>query len=451
MSTTSSKPNPRAPNDLQGWKKEASIDKQRFTKKANQIKQILDMQLPFTEPLYNDLMKKLAELDDIYSALHGWRINILSDAGVSQPDVTKYTEDTEKDEEKVTDLREKILKFYSAPTSPTPAGTPSGGASKSKNRPELKPEALAETANPGQLESWIRAFTSYFTQSNFAVDSVDVQQSILLTNLEAGLKTKMEKKFAPGMPVIGATDSCLATLSAHWNNTYPLISRRLAMFRLKQAEGEKYTTFLTRLANLESTADLQSMTAEQIYVLLALQGCQDAHMVEKLLEIPKLAHRNELETKAYEVERRYKDTNAILPGNEVNALKSSYRRQKEASMSPSDGGGSNSRGKNNRIPKALQGLCLCCGQPSHKTENCKDKDTLSCTHCGKEKHNKAACFKLHWEQQRAEEKADSNKESTANIIETAETTVNAITATVSGLTVQEHDSNLFSGRFELLD
>ena len=164
------------------------------------------------------------------------------------------------------------------------------------------------------LNTWIAFFNSYFRQSQFLTDALQVQHTVFLRNLDQDLRKKMETKLLlpenASLPIFGPdpddnsqTGSCMGLLIEHWRQNFPMLSRRLETFRLDQQEGQKYTDFLIELTRLTKTADLRTMSEDDIYIALALKDCKDPLMLEKLQEIPNLSNPNQLGQRAMEIER----------------------------------------------------------------------------------------------------------------------------------------------------
>ena len=155
---------------------------------------------------------------------------------------------------------------------------------------------------------------------------------------------------------------------------------------------------------------------------------------KKLLELQPTT-KEQVEQKGYELERQQTNTKSILPSQtDVNAVKSDYRKQKEAAMSPA-----NRSGKRNHkpLPTDLVGKCLACASTQHSTRECKTRDKEYCSSCKTTKHNDLACLKQAWARVNANK--PDNKTSTS---------VSTLSTAMGNLTVQDSNPSLFEGVFQ---
>ena len=390
-------------------------------------------------------MKVLEAKYDTYSY---WLQSILYlpdlEAGVK----TKYQQKSNEADSLMDDLRNRTMTCYSLSTKTAPPVVPEQG--RSKARPELKCEQLSISYSPSQLTTWMRTFTAYFNASRFTLDTVLEQQTILLNMLDPELRDHIEPKIhklstdtAP-LPIFGNTNSCMAVINTHWEQKYPLLTRQLELFRMEQKPGELFSDFMARLQKAESSAATSRLDTETIFILLSLRGCNDTKLLEKLLDIsPPPTDRAVIEAKALEIERQRQNTKCIIPGSsEINAVKSDYRKKKEAAMAPSTN--KDNRPKRKPLPAELVGKCLGCASSQHKTNECKVRNDQYCQGCKITRHNDQCCMKQALAREEAAKKTGATvRQVTSN----DDTTVNAVTTSVSTLSVMDTNPSLFEATF----
>ena len=432
-------------DQLEELKKECTVSKRAFTQALKAVNQSVTKveagELAMNALVAQSIQGHMAILESKYAVADYYLQCVVSLDNVTKDDYKKYCAKSEELDIDMSTARGKAALCYSRV--PSVQNTPAIQA-KSKARNEFKCEPLTSSLTPAQLASWIRSFTSYFNGSHFELDSIQEQQAVLLNNLDQELRDKLEPRFAtaPGaatIPIFGDTGSCMAIIRSHWEQKYPLIARRLELFRTEQKPGELFTDFLLRLTKAEACADTATLNAETIYILLALRGCNDQKMLEKLLDMtPTPTNRTAIETKAYEVERQRQNTKSIIP-SELNAVKSDYRKKKEADRSPSAKPAKPAKQHARPLPAELVGMCLGCASTDHATSGCKDRDKMYCQGCKVRRHTDKCCMKQAWAREDAAKKpGPANSTTNVNAIQTSSTGV-------STLTVLDSNPALFTG------
>ena len=450
-------------SDLAAIKKKGTIALGTFTKKETRLASTLTQLetaviLPSVQ-LSEDLQVSLQDINTATERLDYLYTSILNIDDLPQADKTACEGKEADVQRRYKALQKRVIQAYSmlsaTPRQPAVQRT-------SKNRAECQPDPLKETCSPAVMLTWIMFFKAYFDSSHFELENIRVQHTVFLRNLEQDLRKKFETKlstdanktlpiFCPDPEDVEQSNSCMGLIIAHWKRNFPMLSKRLTIFRREQQNGEKFTDFLLDMTRMDRTADLHTMTGEEIFITLALKGCRDPHMLEKLQEIPDLKTRSQLEQKAQEIERQRQDRSSILPGSDVNALKSSYRKAQDHKMSPS--APTAKKTKTPRLPPSVNGLCLACGMSDHQIKNCPTKANESCTHCGKSGHNKKICLTLHREKQKemTKDKPKNEDPPQVNKVNQVENMVNTLQVSenmVNTLQVSDTDPNMFEGMFE---
>lgn len=274
-----------------------------------------------------------------------------------------------------------------AAAKPTPTGgtPPAGGASPTTVRPRsvdaLRPSALTSDHTPVEFRSWLAKFKAYHSASHFDICSISEQQAYLRACLSPDMETKMMSVIHRDTPVISINDAdCLDTLEDEFNELYPLFARRMDFFRASASQGEKFSSFTSRLQQLGDEADLHSMGPDDIYVYRYLTACPDKKLREHLLRvpIPTKADFNR-EIKIYEYTLTANTAIHSTPNNSVEIVnKVSFKPHPNPNRQP--------------IPDSLKGKCLACASKNHNAQDCQRKSGFVCDHCGRPGHTRPACF-----------------------------------------------------------
>ena len=84
-----------------------------------------------------------------------------------------------------------------------------------------------------QQQSWMTQWLQYRQFSKFDKESLEIQHSLLLANIEEDLVPLLRPKFKDNndslIPIIDDdknTKTCMTVIKDHWAQTFPLVTRR---------------------------------------------------------------------------------------------------------------------------------------------------------------------------------------------------------------------------------
>ena len=256
----------------------------------------------------------------------------------------------------------------------------------------LRPDKLTLEHSPAEMRSWVRKLESYFNASRFDLLPVQAQQEYLMNCLGGQLELRMREVFTDDMRIAGH-NGCVEAVKQAFRDKYPLIVRRQAFFRLQQAKGQKFTDFATELRALGDDADLQHMTAEDIYVYRYINGTCDAALREKFLREEQLTMEG-LKTVARAHEMALATEASVAPAK---VLQTGQQRDS--------------------IKKPVK--CFRCGKAGHVMPKCRaKKDSVKCSKCGQQGHATEYCEALTKIRERQGQRR--NRSASANSVGSAE-------------------------------
>lgn len=338
---------------------------------------------------------------------------------------------------------------------------------KSKNRSELQPNKLQASFTVYQHQQWESQWLQYRYFSKFDAESLEIQHSLLAANIEEDLHPILKPKFRDPsdklIPIVAkdpTTRTCMTVIREHWDQSFPIMTRRMKYFQTEPEAGKPFSHYLNDLTRLAKEGDGYSMTNEEVFCFLAISKCKDEKTLEKLLEIKTLTKAS-LEEKVLEVEQLQRTQGAILK-TELNAMKTPYRRNQEMNMSPSQGQNKQNAARKrlrDRLPEGYKDMCLCCGDknPGHTYDKCPHKDNVNCADHPNKGHSDKACMKkIKQKLKEAKEakeakKADNETKSTKANEDKPATKVNTLKTTLNSVSIRDMDPGLFTAEFEDYD
>ena len=246
---------------------------------------------------------------------------------------------------------------------------------------ELKPKEFNCNSTIDEVEPFIRQFTAFFNQSNLDLVGYEDQQQYLKNCLDMVLVQYLDTKIDPTTPVIGSANSCVNVLRGYFSSKYPLLTRRMEAFTLKQPSGVPFLDYYGKARQVYKAAEIEKLTAEQLTSYLLITSTTDAELRKEFLKL------KDPDTKALlDCARTYVRANQ----------KPNKSEQAEGTFAVTEGF-SRSRPKRRSFKSQLRRLgitcCRCGNRGGHSEETCdKDKDQLKCLTCGATGHVAETCF-----------------------------------------------------------
>ena len=278
---------------------------------------------------------------------------------------------------------QKVLDARRPPETARPAATANA---LPKIQDSLKPkDKLHEKYTLQKWHYWRESFEAFSTSSQLDKHPILGQHTILYQLLDDSLENKLRVKAKPTTPLLGK-DGMLDLLDEIFLQMNPIHIRRVNFFSSKQDKHQKYSDFLAILDQRARAADLETLDSTKLFVHVALAGCRDNTLREKILtrqEEPTMAMINNI-TALYESE---KATQKAFDGGQPSANNARGRsKQRGRSQSKSR---SKSRASSVKRPT---GVCWRCGDENHLKPNCpKDPKSVTCKNCQRWGHVEKVC------------------------------------------------------------
>ena len=149
----------------------------------------------------------------------------------------------------------------------------------------LKPFILQYKSKPTILTVWSKQFRAYYSSSNFQYAKIDDQHAYFLQCLSPTLQTMLAKDLEADTQIFGEdglNKSAMQMLEDIFLMTSPPLQRKLDLFRVGQ-NGRTFSTWSTELHNLADEAKLDTLTSDEILVLLYIIGADDGNLQDKFL------------------------------------------------------------------------------------------------------------------------------------------------------------------------
>ena len=271
----------------------------------------------------------------------------------------------------------------SASVAASEAPTQASGTGNQRPVDQLKPPVLTRQHAPDEFRSWIEKLRAFFSSSKIMNSPAWEQRAYLNCCLDITLE-QVVRSAVPETALV--FNECIDALKEEFSIRYPLFTRRLALFRLRQEPGELYSDFRSRSARKALEADLPSLTPDDILMLVQLAGCTDTALRDRLfkLEDPNLLILGK-ETALYETANTKKKTvdKSDKPASVAKVSKGTPARQSRPNTQQS---------KSSQKQSINKGKCTACGSTAHKASECPRKATLVCKTCNKPGHLSSVCM-----------------------------------------------------------
>ena len=227
----------------------------------------------------------------------------------------------------------------------------------------LKPDTLLKTYTPVELRTWIESYKAYYTGSHFEKATVPERQAYFIKCLDSYLQNHVRSKIDTDTPVFKDPNnpeklSCIQVLEDYFLLTYPLVARRFDLFSHKQATGESFLEFKTKMCAKANEADLEKLSKEDLLAFLLIAGTSNEKLQRKFLTLKDDPTLKTIEQEAHALESTQHSMYAIH-GHTVAV---------------------------NQVKRGAEGKNI---QSGHgKGQRCK--------HCGLTNHTSAKCYKGHY-------------------------------------------------------
>ena len=226
----------------------------------------------------NNAMNKYQNYRDLAPHRHDWVETRLTEFGALYDDAVQAC---------LRGLAALAGAGFEAP-SPVPApgggGGGRGGGGGVKVQESLKPQRLMRDSTPVELSEFKRQYRSFHVASKLDQLEITEQQAFFLSCLDHIVATEIRLRIGGTTPVLGDDNTCMSTISAYYEEIYPLFVRRLQFFRLKQKKGQDFAEFFASLRSHGDEANLGGITVDDIMVFRVLAAVTDDKLRDELLK-----------------------------------------------------------------------------------------------------------------------------------------------------------------------
>ena len=167
-----------------------------------------------------------------------------------------------------------------------------GAQNNIKTVTDLKPGySLSFDNSPMELSMWIACFKAYFEASRLHALPLDQQQAFLRKYLNSNVWTAIKQHININTrifknPMDPEEESCESIIEDAFQIHYPLIMRRHKFFTYERKGNQTFTDFVSKLEELASAANLESMEMNDYKMFRIIAGLNDPKCVDKILSIP---------------------------------------------------------------------------------------------------------------------------------------------------------------------
>ena len=240
------------------------------------------------------------------------------------------------------------------------------GAAPTRPKPDesLRPEKLTAQSTPAELDIWVREFTTYYQSCRLHLATIAEQRAYLHKCLDDQLKRTLCRETIAETMIFGA-NGCIEKIKKEFKRLYPIFARRKAFFSMTPEKGENFRDFRLRLKDTAETADLQTLTVNDLVLYKYHTTVNDDHLKHALAGMSgaSLAEVDAYIDQFYEHER----------GHMLTRSERVYRAHQKTESK--EKGGARPKVRNPEI------VCFGCGLKGHPRSMCNAKNT-KCRACG---------------------------------------------------------------------
>ena len=206
---------------------------------------------------------------------------------------------------------------------------------------------------------------------------IDDQHAYFLQCLDPTLQTMLTKDLEADTKIFGEdhlNKSAMQMLEDIFLMTSPPLQRKLDLFRVGQ-NGRTFSTWSTELHNLADEAKLDTLTSEEILVLLYIIGADDGNLQDKFLTEYEPTLKT-IERIGFQYEITSNSKQAVVQSKIMAAAATNTSSECNAMTSLKE--------------LRAKGLCIRCGGSGHSSDQCKFK-TANCRICNIQGHIAKVC------------------------------------------------------------
>ena len=180
---------------------------------------------------------QFTKIEDAYTAI------IRAD---SEDQYVAYDKELDKESKRVDEDASKIRKALasadSVPSMASSAGSVSNWEWKVKPNKALEPHKLTRENNTVEFKSWYKKFRAWYTSSCMDTASIQEQQACFRMVIDVNLESKLSTEMQEDTPIFGTDSqvSCMRLLENEFMLQYPLLTRQMDFFELKQTKCQAF-------------------------------------------------------------------------------------------------------------------------------------------------------------------------------------------------------------------
>lgn len=299
----------------------------------------------------------------------------------------------EEMEKKLYDVIQRGLQ-PAAPQPPPPVAPAAPAPRQVRPVEALKPFTLNASHSMIEFETWESSFRAYYTTSHIDLASVEEQQAYLRSCMDSLLWVRVKPVITRTTPVFGQVNSCFAALRDEFEQANPLFTRRMDYFKYMQQPGQDWNDMSAQIRVRRDAAQLDALTLDQLDVFRNIQATVDPVLREKFLRLNNPTYQDlQRCARAYMQGKKNMASEAVTvsPVNKVSVNDQPQRRNVKKQQAKGNIGSNNAPLPRPLTWEALNKRCVCCGDPNHKRDTCKQSNAV-CNLCQKSGHIARVCM-----------------------------------------------------------
>ena len=374
----------------------------------------MEEQLKQLELLAEKLQEKISELEDDEEA----RKQMKDTWDQYEQYLDPCNEATDKAMDVLNDLRKAKARPAQTPTRSGDGGGNGAARERYKDNSSMKPEKLTLEHSVSWLNEWMKKIKVYVSSSNMETFPEDIGQGYIMTCLSDDLIKKIRPRINDHLPIYAAnrhSKGLIDIIEEEFLREFPMITRRLELFNIRQEENESFSDLQTRLLSLLDGAAYEDITPDKLKSMLLLIAVRDKKLREQLLLTKSDNYEVLRETGlAYQAMTTANDK---LSNDAAHANNAYPKGRKKSSNFKRSGGGKDNGKEWRKGPPVKDGKCTACGRNGgcqDLKEGCKARENKC--NCGKKGHLPKYCYSKHlWSKgANATDMPDDQEDSSAN-------------------------------------
>ena len=271
----------------------------------------------------------------------------------------------------------------------------------------LKPKELTIDFTPVEAHMWCQKFEGYYKASNMDVLPIFTQQAHARSCISEALMARLEEHITEDLPILPDEpddDSWIKAIKTEFLEAYPLLDRRYAAMKISQKGNERFCDYAKRLKDAMEQANMQAgLTKDDLLSLLYIVGAADETLRKEFLkedaptvaDLERLGRAHDRANKGIKKEDTSQATiQKINPKQNPGVNGANKNGQKAIKINGSNGQkGESVLAEAIRIHRPdMEGRCTYCGERSHNSRDCSNKDKFTCATCSN-KHRTDVCLR----------------------------------------------------------